>query len=113
MLRSHQIVGAGSDSYDVIAAGRYHDRDATSRLRDGPHQPRVDPGAPQRPERNLGKSIRPDGAGEHHLGAGEARRQGLVGALAARQQRVITAEHGLAGLRQAGNRNEQIDVDRA
>ena len=48
------------------------------------HQTRIDALAAERIEGDRGKAVAADGAGEHDLGSGSARRQRLIGALATR-----------------------------
>jgi hypothetical protein len=77
-----------------------------------PHHARIDTLAAQQVERDIGKGIRTDRAGEQDRGAGTARGQGLIGTLSPGEQRVVASQDCLARLRQPRNRDDQIGVDR-
>ena len=74
---------------------------------------RSTPAGLQFAQRHARQGIVADGTDKPHRGAGAPRGQRLVGALAAGDQGVVGAVHGLARPRQACDAGDQIDVDRA
>jgi hypothetical protein len=113
LLGPHALIGARGDCDQVLAVGADHDQRASGRHGGDLHEPGIDAVARETGERDLGEGIGADGAGQVDFRSGAARRQGLIGALAAGQQRVITADHGLAGDRQMRHRHDDVDIDRA
>ena len=89
-------IGARRHCDRVLAVSRNHDRSAARRRLDDPHQLRIDTVAAQHIQRKAGKWILADGSGEHDRGTGTAGGQRLIGALAAGEQGVVSAEHRLA-----------------
>jgi hypothetical protein len=106
-------IGARRDRDQVFPRIAHHDRRAAGRPIDPPHQTEIDAVALQILQRERGEAIIADRPRHRHRRPRAARRQSLVGALAAGQQRIVAAEHGLARKRQTRHRHQHIDVDRA
>ena len=64
-------------------------------------------------QRLVGKGVLPDRAHHAHLAAGALGGQRLVGALAAGRGLEAVAGHGFAGLRQAADIGDEVEIDRA
>ena len=73
----------------------------------------IDAGRGELAEGDFADVVIADRADEVNLRAGSSRRERLVGALAAGDQRIVGAAHRLARMRRARHPADEVDIDRA